>query len=69
MKCGFRLCYVHNLVNKRLKKPDFDCTKLDSTYDCGCGDPAGNSTASQTSTIAAEGRIDEVTGAELIKGG
>jgi hypothetical protein len=32
------LCYVHNLVNKRLKKEEFDCTKLDSTYDCGCGD-------------------------------
>ncbi|CAG8553689.1 3974_t:CDS:2 [Acaulospora colombiana] len=30
------LCYVHNLVNKRLKKEEFDCTKLDDTYDCGC---------------------------------
>ncbi len=29
-------CLVHNEVNKRLKKPEFDCTKLD--YDCGCGD-------------------------------
>ncbi|PVG02465.1 hypothetical protein CPB86DRAFT_822905 [Serendipita vermifera] len=32
------LCYVHNLVNKRLEKEEFDCTKLDDTYDCGCGD-------------------------------
>jgi hypothetical protein len=32
------LCYVHNLVNKRLGKEEFDCTKLDDTYDCGCGD-------------------------------
>ncbi|KIM31393.1 hypothetical protein M408DRAFT_327618 [Serendipita vermifera MAFF 305830] len=32
------LCYVHNLVNKRLRKDQFDCTKLDDTYDCGCGD-------------------------------
>lgn len=29
-------CFVHNVVNKRLKKPEFDCTKLD--YDCGCGE-------------------------------
>ncbi|KAJ9148781.1 Sulfhydryl oxidase [Coniochaeta hoffmannii] len=29
-------CFVHNEVNKRLKKPEFDCTKLD--YDCGCGE-------------------------------
>ncbi|OIW34234.1 Erv1/Alr family protein [Coniochaeta ligniaria NRRL 30616] len=29
-------CLVHNEVNKRLKKPEFDCTKLD--YDCGCGE-------------------------------
>lgn len=29
-------CHVHNQVNKRLKKPQFDCSKLD--YDCGCGE-------------------------------
>lgn len=32
------LCYIHNLVNQRLEKEEFDCTKLDDTYDCGCGD-------------------------------
>src|SRR5688572_10405891 len=31
-------CFVHNEVNKRLKKPEFDCTKLGDAYDCGCGD-------------------------------
>lgn len=31
------LCNLHNMVNKRLKKPEFDCTKLNETYDCGCG--------------------------------
>jgi hypothetical protein len=38
-----RLCSVHNVVNERLKKPQFDCAHLDDTYDCGCGDePLGN---------------------------
>ncbi|KAJ7876082.1 ERV/ALR sulfhydryl oxidase domain-containing protein [Mycena olivaceomarginata] len=37
------LCSVHNVVNERLKKPQFDCAHLDDTYDCGCGDePLGN---------------------------
>ncbi|KAK3690097.1 ERV/ALR sulfhydryl oxidase domain-containing protein [Podospora appendiculata] len=31
-------CFVHNEVNKRLKKPQFDCRNLGDTYDCGCGD-------------------------------
>ncbi|KAG5924029.1 hypothetical protein E4U53_003482 [Claviceps sorghi] len=32
------LCSVHNVVNKRLKKAQFDCTKIGDFYDCGCGD-------------------------------
>lgn len=32
------LCHVHNQVNERLEKPEFDCAHLDETYDCGCGD-------------------------------
>jgi len=43
------LCSVHNEVNNRLKKPMFDCSKLDETYDCGCGD---NNTALPTLTNA-----------------
>ncbi|KAI8935907.1 hypothetical protein NX059_007418 [Plenodomus lindquistii] len=31
-------CYVHNIVNKRLKKPEFDCKNIGDAYDCGCGD-------------------------------
>ncbi|KIJ66018.1 hypothetical protein HYDPIDRAFT_27220 [Hydnomerulius pinastri MD-312] len=42
------LCSVHNEVNTRLKKPTFDCSKLDETYDCGCGD---DKSATSTSTI------------------
>ena len=38
------LCHVHNLINERLGKPEFDCLLLDEIYDCGCG-PEGNSTS------------------------
>ncbi|CAK5265313.1 unnamed protein product [Mycena citricolor] len=32
------LCSLHNRVNERLHKEQFDCAHLDDTYDCGCGD-------------------------------
>ncbi|KAJ7270090.1 ERV/ALR sulfhydryl oxidase domain-containing protein [Mycena haematopus] len=32
------LCSLHNVVNERLHKEEFDCAHLDDTYDCGCGD-------------------------------
>ncbi|QPH18936.1 hypothetical protein C2857_004062 [Epichloe festucae Fl1] len=32
------LCASHNMVNKRLGKPQFDCNKIGDFYDCGCGD-------------------------------
>lgn len=28
-------CYVHNIVNKRLKKPEFNCADIGDAYDCG----------------------------------
>ncbi|KAI1412518.1 ERV/ALR sulfhydryl oxidase domain-containing protein [Hypoxylon sp. FL1857] len=31
-------CFVHNQVNERLKKPQFDCNDIGDFYDCGCGD-------------------------------
>ncbi|KAF9692410.1 hypothetical protein EKO04_009379 [Ascochyta lentis] len=31
-------CFVHNVVNKRLKKAEFDCDEIASHYDCGCAD-------------------------------
>ncbi|GAA5909099.1 flavin-linked sulfhydryl oxidase [Sporobolomyces salmoneus] len=35
---SFHLCHLHNLVNLRLGKPEFDCSKnLEGIYDCGCG--------------------------------
>ncbi|BGP52785.1 hypothetical protein JCM8202_003864 [Rhodotorula sphaerocarpa] len=33
------LCHLHNLVNARLGKDEFDCGEnLKDIYDCGCGD-------------------------------
>lgn len=31
-------CHVHNVVNKRLKKKEFDCSKIGDFYDCGCAE-------------------------------
>ncbi|CAG8950506.1 hypothetical protein HYFRA_00007003 [Hymenoscyphus fraxineus] len=31
-------CHVHNEVNKRLKKPLFDCSNIGDFYDCGCAE-------------------------------
>ena len=57
-----RLCGIHNRVNKRLKKPQFDCAHLDETYDCGCGgdDESGEKGSEKK---------DDLTGADMIRGG
>ncbi|KAF9916649.1 hypothetical protein FBU30_001233 [Linnemannia zychae] len=31
-------CSVHNIVNDRLGKPEFDCSTLADVYKCGCAD-------------------------------
>lgn len=28
---------MHNLVNQRLDKPEFDCSTLSDHFDCDCG--------------------------------
>jgi len=72
------LCFIHNQVNERLKKPNFDCAHLDEEYDCGCGDDgaipetlpyAPSSTADPEAGRGASAIKDELTGADLIKGG
>lgn len=30
-------CHIHNKVNERLNKPEYDCTTILTDYDCGCG--------------------------------
>jgi FAD-linked sulfhydryl oxidase len=31
-------CHVHNQVNKRLKKDEWDCSNIGDFYDCGCAE-------------------------------
>lgn len=31
-------CHVHNIVNEKLHKDEYDCTTILEDYDCGCGD-------------------------------
>ena len=67
-----RLCAVHNEVNKRLGKPEFDCAHLDETYDCGCGDEPINSPAGSPSDpmdLEVDPSKDRKTGMGLVKGG
>ncbi|WVQ79417.1 hypothetical protein IAT38_001514 [Cryptococcus sp. DSM 104549] len=64
------LCHVHNLVNARLEKPEFDCLTLDETYDCGCGDDPSASTSSSSPGVASShvAENDEERGAEHTRG-
>ncbi|WVQ96176.1 hypothetical protein IAU59_003279 [Kwoniella sp. CBS 9459] len=48
------LCHVHNLVNERLGKPEFDCLTLDATYDCGCGDESASVTLNDGVSLPTE---------------
>lgn len=63
---------MHNEVNKRLKKAEFDCANLSTEYDCGCGDDPLNSTSTPAQTLddlEHDTSEDEITGARLIQGG
>lgn len=31
-------CSIHNIVNARLGKAEFDCNNLENVYQCGCAD-------------------------------
>ncbi|EKM53649.1 uncharacterized protein PHACADRAFT_260119 [Phanerochaete carnosa HHB-10118-sp] len=66
------LCAVHNKVNERLGKPEFDCANLDATYDCGCGDePVSTAKTPSNGPMDLEADLskDRVTGVGMIKGG
>jgi hypothetical protein len=52
-----RLCSVHNMVNVRLGKAEFDCSKLDETYDCGCDDSSSDLLAATTTEDHEPGMI------------
>ncbi|SCZ90615.1 BZ3500_MvSof-1268-A1-R1_Chr1-3g02102 [Microbotryum saponariae] len=43
---SIHLCHLHNLVNARLGKDEFDCGKgLEIIYDCGCADDEPSKTS------------------------
>ncbi|PLW14864.1 hypothetical protein PCANC_16914 [Puccinia coronata f. sp. avenae] len=49
---SLHLCSLHNLVNERLGKPEYNCTSLLENYDCGCGhDEKKDSTKSNQSFL------------------
>lgn len=56
---------MHNLVNERLEKPEFDCLTLDATYDCGCGDDEKVDGSGDKSNSSEDG----LTGVKIVKGG
>jgi FAD-linked sulfhydryl oxidase len=64
-----RLCHVHNQVNERLGKPEFDCAHLDETYDCGCGDEPVGASRDDPMDLERDPSRDADTGVALIKGG
>ena len=59
-------CFVHNEVNKRLEKPEFDCSKIGDFYDCGCGED--ESEQGKGAQKEKGGSIDEQKGQEDLKG-
>ncbi len=68
----YRLCSLHNEVNKHLHKPQFDCAHLDEEYDCGCGDEPINgakAVGGEKEDLDKDLSEDELTGIEMINGG
>ncbi|KAF8911648.1 ERV/ALR sulfhydryl oxidase domain-containing protein [Gymnopilus junonius] len=66
------LCGVHNEVNKRLRKAEFDCAHLSDEYDCGCGDePVSEKPAAPAAAVphTDDFGLDRLTGADMIRGG
>jgi len=66
------LCALHNEVNKRLSKPDFDCAHLSDEYDCGCGDTPPKPSPppdSDPMDLEIDPTKDDLTDVEMIRGG
>lgn len=49
---------MHNLVNERLRKPEFDCGSVTEAYKCGCADEGAGD----------EGAGDEGAGVDVDEG-
>ncbi|KAK1829331.1 proteasome subunit beta type-1 [Podospora conica] len=59
-------CEMHNIVNTRLHKPLFDCSKIGDFYDCGCGDEDGKGKKGEGEGAKAKGE-DDLKGRESLK--
>lgn len=62
-------CMVHNLVNKRLEKPQYDCTTVLEDYDCGCGGDEADLSAEVAAAKDSKAREVEVVAEPLQRGG
>ncbi|KAG6010789.1 hypothetical protein E4U21_004177 [Claviceps maximensis] len=63
------LCSIHNVVNKRLDKPQFDCTKIGDFYDCGCGDDKEDKGKDHAKDHGKEQDSDQDTNRDEVKRG
>lgn len=57
-------CDIHNKVNKRLDKPEYDCSKILEDYDCGCGSDEKEEDSTLTSQALGSLRNDKVEGSK-----
>lgn len=62
-------CHIHNKVNERLEKPEYDCTTILEDYDCGCGSDEkeedstlGNETAEHLRKVTIDEKADSKVG-------
>lgn len=59
-------CHVHNQVNERLGKEEFDCSKIGDFYDCGCADGEKGKEGGQKPVVDAEsGEVKTVSGRDV----
>ncbi|KAG0204018.1 hypothetical protein BGX28_003897 [Mortierella sp. GBA30] len=53
-------CSVHNIVNVRLGKPEFDCSTLADVYKCGCADEPKQDEEDDSSARSAADQIESM---------
>jgi hypothetical protein len=52
---------VHNVVNRSLKKAEFDCSKIGDFYDCGCAKDEESGVGKETGKVSARLATAECT--------
>ncbi|KAL0632220.1 hypothetical protein Q9L58_008892 [Maublancomyces gigas] len=60
-------CHIHNLVNERLHKPEFDCGSVTETYKCGCADAEDEGETETTEGITQGRRLTVAEGVDLLE--